>query len=275
MHASMRRTGGPEAPDDEGDAAGRRTDRGGFNDAMRAVLVRARLARDEPAARDARKASRGRLGASVHARRVLMVSENSPVPSDRRVWNEARALRDAGWRVVVVCAQGRTREDVPFELCEGIEIHRYALRPSAGGLPGYAREYAQAMWRIRRLARRLARNEGFDVVHACNPPDFLLVAARGLRRNGTRLIFDHHDLVPELYRAKFGARGGPMLRVAMAMERIAFRMADVVVCTNGSYRTVALGRGGRRPEDVFVVRNGPDIDRFKPAAPDPSWKRGR
>ncbi|HEY4098438.1 MAG TPA: glycosyltransferase family 4 protein [Baekduia sp.] len=209
------------------------------------------------------------------ARRALLITENAPVPSDRRVWNEARALRDAGWEVTVLCAQGETRHRAEHEVLEDIAIHRFPLAPAAGGLLGYAREYGQALWRIRRLARRLARERPFDVVHAGNPPDFLLLAVRSLKRQGTRFVFDHHDLVPELYRSKFGGGTGLMYRVASALERIAFRSADVVVCTNDSYRALALGRGGRRPEDVFVVRNGPDLERFRPVAPDPALKRGR
>jgi glycosyltransferase involved in cell wall biosynthesis len=207
------------------------------------------------------------------AGRVLFISENAPVPSDRRVWNEARTLHAAGWEVVVACAQGDGRHDAPYELIEGIEIHRFPLAPASGGLLGYAREYGQAMWRINRLAHRLGRERGFDVVHACNPPDFLLLAALGLRRKGARFVFDHHDLVPELFEAKFG--GGPMLRVAKALERIPYRLADVVISTNGSYRHVALERGGAAADTVFVVRNGPDLERFRPAEPDPAWRRGR
>jgi len=207
--------------------------------------------------------------------RALLITENAPVPSDRRVWNEARALRDAGWEVVVVCAMGDGRDDAPHEVLEGIAVHRYPLAPAAGGLVGYAREYLQALWRIRALARRLARERPFDVVHAGNPPDFLLAAVRSLRKQGTKLVFDHHDLVPELYQAKFGGGKGIMYRVAVALERVAFRMADVVIVTNGSYRRVALERGGRAPEDVFVVRNGPDLARFRPVDPDPAWRRGR
>jgi glycosyltransferase involved in cell wall biosynthesis len=205
--------------------------------------------------------------------RALLLSENAPVPSDRRVWNEARALRAAGWEVTIVCAQGADRHNAPYEVLEGIEIHRFRLRPAAGGLAGYGREYAEAMWRIRRLVGRLSRETRFDVVHAANPPDFLLLAARFLRRRGTRMIFDHHDLVPELFRAKFG--GGPMAVVAAGLERIAFSTGDVVIATNESYREIALGRGRRSPDDVFVVRNGPDLERFRPVAPDPALKRGR
>ena len=208
-------------------------------------------------------------------RRVLILSENAPVPADRRVWNESRALTAAGWEVTIVSPRGERRCTEPYERLEGIDIHRFALRPSGGGALGYAREYAQAMWRISRLVRRLGRTRRFDVVHACNPPDFLLLAALPLRRRGARFVFDHHDLVPELYRSRFGGGKGALYRVSLACEQIAFRLADVVIATNDSYRRVALERGRKHPEDVFVVRNGPDLDRFRPVAPDLALRRGR
>jgi glycosyltransferase involved in cell wall biosynthesis len=210
----------------------------------------------------------------MSTRSVLFVSENAPFPADRRVLNEARTARAAGWDVVVVCAAGDGRQDAPYELFEGIEIYRFPLRPAGGGPLGYLREYGQALWRIRRIVRRLARERRFDVVHACNPPDFLLLAARSLRRRGTRFVFDHHDLVPELYRSKFGGTG-PLYRVALALERVAFRLADVSIATNESYRRIAIERGRMDPADVFVVRNGPDLERFRPTAPDDTLRRGR
>jgi predicted ATP-grasp superfamily ATP-dependent carboligase/glycosyltransferase involved in cell wall biosynthesis len=210
-------------------------------------------------------------------RRVLMISENAPVPSDRRVWNESRALREAGYDVTVVCAAGTHRfpdgRQRAQEVLEGVEILRYPLEPAANGLPSYAREYGQALWRIRRLLRRAADRGRFDVVHAANPPDFLLLAAIELRRAGTRFVFDHHDLVPELFEARFGDRPLRRMRpLAIGLEQIAFRLADVVLSTNESYRRIALERGQKRPEDVFVVRNGPDLRRFRPVPPDPSLR---
>ncbi len=210
----------------------------------------------------------------MRAGRVLIISENAPVPADRRVWNISRTLAAAGWQVVIACAQGTDRDDAPFEVLEGIEIHRYPLRP-AGSTLGYAREYGQALWRLRKLVRRLSRERRFDVVHACNPPDLLLLAARSLRRQGTRFIFDHHDLVPELYRSRFGRGEDLGYRATLRAERVAYRMADVSLATNGSYARVAVERGGMDPEDVFVVRNGPDLKRFRPVDPDPAWRRGR
>jgi glycosyltransferase involved in cell wall biosynthesis len=205
--------------------------------------------------------------------RLLLISENAPLPGDRRVWNEARTMVAAGWEVVAVCAAAADRPQPPAETLEGVRIHRYPLRP-AGGALGYAREYAQALWRIHRLVRRLQRERPFDVVHAANPPDFLLLAALSARRRGARLVFDHHDLTPELFRSRFG-RLAPAHRALCAIERRAMRAADVVISTNESYRRIAIERGGVAPESVFVVRNGPDLERFRPTDPDPDLRRGR
>jgi glycosyltransferase involved in cell wall biosynthesis len=197
------------------------------------------------------------------------------VPFDRRVWQESKALTDAGWKVTVICPRGTTRDTAPLEVIEGVEIHRYPLTAASGGPLGYVREYATALWRMRRIAFRLARTKRFDVVHACNPPDLLLPAVRGLRKHGAAFVFDHHDLVPELYESRFG-RGRDMLyRRTISVERMTFRLSDVVISTNGSYRTIAVERGGKQPEDVFVVRSAPDLQRFQPAPPDDSLKRGR
>jgi glycosyltransferase involved in cell wall biosynthesis len=205
----------------------------------------------------------------------LILSENASVPADRRVWNESQTLAASGWSVVVVSPQGDGRDTDPFEIRDGIEIHRFPLRPATGSPISYLREYGQALWRIRAIVRRLASTRRFDVVHACNPPDFLLLAARRLRSQGAAFVFDHHDLVPELYRSRFGGGTGPLYLVARVLEQIAFRLADVVIATNQSYRAVALSRGRKAPKDVFVVRNGPRRDRFRPCAPDPELRRGR
>lgn len=207
--------------------------------------------------------------------RVLILSENAPVPSDRRVWNESRALTEAGYEVTVVCAMGSERCNAAYERLEGIDIHRYPLDAADAGTGAYLREYAQALWRSSRLIRRLARRRPFDIVHACNPPDFLLLAALPLRAAGARFVFDHHDLVPELYLTRFGGRRDTLYRLTLGLERLAFRLADVVIATNESYRDIAVNRGRKPPEDVFVVRNGPDLERFRETAPDPALKRGK
>lgn len=207
--------------------------------------------------------------------RILMLSENESIPGDRRVWEVSTTLVRLGCEVVVVCPTGGTDERQPFEVRDGVKIHRYTPQFASGGALGYAREYGVALWHTWRIVRRLTRERPFHVVHACNPPDFLLLAAYPARRRGATLLFDHHDLSPELFVAHFGDRHRLLLMMTRLLERVFFRIADLVIATNESYREVAIRRGGKRPEDVYVVRNAPDLERFQPVAPDPALKRGR
>ncbi|MDX6630997.1 MAG: hypothetical protein QOH00_3243 [Gaiellales bacterium] len=206
--------------------------------------------------------------------RILILVENLSVPFDRRVWQESRALVDAGHEVTVICPRGAKRDTEAHARIEGVEIHRYALEPATGGPSGYLREYGTALWQSLKLARKLDREHPFDVVQACNPPDLLFLVALPLKLRGARFVFDHHDLVPELFRSRFG-KGGPLLWVNQALERITFRLADQVISTNESYRSVAVGRGRVAPEHTAVVRSAPDLTRFVPVAPDDALRRGR
>ncbi len=206
--------------------------------------------------------------------RVLVITQNFPLPSDRRVWNELLALRDAGYQLVAICPEGEGGNAGRFARLEGIDVFRYRQIPAKGGALSYLIEYTAAFWRIRRLARRVAGQRGFDIVQASNPPDFLLLAVRFLKRRGARFIFDHHDLAPELYVARFGGRG-VFYPLALGLEWLNFRVTDLVLATNESYRRVALRRGRKHPDDVFVVRSGPELTRFQPVPADPALKRGR
>ncbi|GAA1271773.1 MULTISPECIES: glycosyltransferase family 4 protein [Streptomyces] len=205
-------------------------------------------------------------------RRALILVENLSVPFDRRVWQECTTLRDAGWKVHVICPQGSTRDTEPEAEIDGVRIHRYPLRAATGGPAGYLREYGSALWHTVRLARKVGP---VDVVHACNPPDLLFLPALWLKRRGARFVFDQHDLVPELYLSRFDRGEDLLYRAVCALERLTYRAADVVLATNESYRDVAMLRGGRRPEDVFVVRSAPAIERFQPVPPEPELKRGK
>jgi glycosyltransferase involved in cell wall biosynthesis len=222
---------------------------------------------------NAQRAIAGRPGGPVRPR-VLMLVENRPIPLDPRVWPECLALSEHGFDVTVICPQGDNGTGGAFERLDGIDIHRYRPAPADGSTFGYLREYVVALLRTLQLVRRLGRRQRFDVVHACNPPDLLLLTALPLRRRGARFVFDHHDLVPELYLCRFGRRGGLLYRVSRVVEALTFHLADVVIATNESYRRVALTRGRKRPEDVFVVRNAPDLDRLRPVPPTLELKRG-
>lgn len=207
--------------------------------------------------------------------RVLILNENESVPGDRRVWDISTTLAEAGAEVVVICPSDERGGSARFEQRDGVEIHRYRPSFAEGGPTGYVREYGRAFWCTWALVRRLSRERRFDIVHACNPPDFLLFAAGPARHRGARFVFDHHDLTPELFETRFGNRYRLLHRATLTLERWCFRAADVVLATNESYGEIARVRGAKAAADVFVVRNAPDLKRLVPVTPDPSLKCGK
>jgi glycosyltransferase involved in cell wall biosynthesis len=202
-----------------------------------------------------------------------MLVENASAPSDKRVWPESLALRDAGYDVVVVSPKRETRDSESETVVSAIPIHRFPVREAAGGPLSYLREYSGALWHLSRLAWTLDRRHRFDVVHAANPPDFLVLAALPLKLRGARFVFDHHDVFPEMVVSQFGP--GLFHRLTLWLERLTFRVADAVISTNESYRQVAIQRGGLPPERVTVVRNAPDPARVVRVAADPALRRGK
>jgi glycosyltransferase involved in cell wall biosynthesis len=204
--------------------------------------------------------------------KALILVENLSVPFDRRVWQESTTLRDAGWEVHVICPQGTKRDTEAEAVVDGVHIHRYPLKAATGGPAGYLQEYGSALWHTLRLARKVGP---VDVVHACNPPDLLYLVAKVLKRQGARFIFDQHDLCPELYLSRFDRGQDLLYRGVCALERATYRAADVVISTNESYQQVARIRGGKRPEDVFVVRSAPVVERFHEVPVEPELKKGK
>ena len=206
--------------------------------------------------------------------RVLIIVENLPVPFDRRVWSEATTLRDAGHTVSVICPKAPNYQ-WSHEVVDGIAIFRHPLPIEARGAAAYFVEYPIALFWEFWLALKVWRRHGFDVIHACNPPDLIFLIGLFFRIfAGKSFVFDHHDANPEFFEAKFGRRGvlWQLLRLA---EKLTFKTADISIATNDSYRRIAIERGGRRPERVFVVRSGPNLDRVKRLPPDPGWRNGR
>ena len=206
-------------------------------------------------------------------RRILIVVENLPVPLDRRVWLEATTLQAAGYEVSVICPMGRGW-DKPFEIIEDVHIYRHPEPPEAhSGAVAYAKEYWHAMKAWFRLSRVVWREWGFDVIQGCNPPDLIFILAWWYRLWGVTYMFDHHDVCPELFEAKFDKKG-LLYRVMLIWERITFASASVSMATNESFKAIAVRRGKMKPEDVFVVRSAPKIDNFIPGPGDKSYRKG-
>jgi glycosyltransferase involved in cell wall biosynthesis len=135
-------------------------------------------------------------------------------------------------------------------------------------------EYAAALFWQFFLSWRIFVKYRFQIIQGCNPPDTIFLVAAPFKLFGVKYIFDHHDVCPELYEAKFG-RSGLMYKAQLWLERLTFRTCDVSMATNESFREIAINRGGMQPDDVYVVRNGPDVNRFKPVPPNLELKKGK
>ncbi len=204
---------------------------------------------------------------------MVIIVENMPVPADRRVWQEATALVQAGWRVSVICPKAG-RYTKSHEYLEGVEIYRHSLPFEANGLAGYALEYGTAL--LMEIAALVRVGFGsIDVVQICNPPDFLFMPALLAKVFGkAKIIFDHHDLTPELLVEKTGKPTGPLLAFAQWAERKTFHVADHVISTNAAFQNVAIGRGNKKKEDTSVVYSAPDLARMPFVSANPALKKG-
>jgi glycosyltransferase involved in cell wall biosynthesis len=207
------------------------------------------------------------------AKRILFIVENLPSPFDRRVWQEATTLYQAGYQVAIICPVGKGY-DRKYELIEGIHIYRHPLGVEADSALGYFLEYSVALFWEFVLAFRVLRRHGFDAIHACNPPDLIFIVGAFFRLLGKKFLFDHHDINPELYEAKFGRRD-IFYKLMVLCERLTFKTASVSIATNESYKRIAIERGGMDPDRVYVVRSGPQLERLKIVEAVPALKRGR
>lgn len=205
---------------------------------------------------------------------VCIIVENLPAPVDRRVWREASALTEAGYLVSIICPKGNGSCSAAYESINGVQIYRHRMW-EASTVAGYLLEYPLALLAEAYLALKVFARTRFRILQACNPPDTIFLLALLLRPFGVRFIFDHHDLSPELFESKFGTKPSFLYRLTRWFEVCSFRTAKVSIATNESFKEVAVTRGGKRPEDVFVVRNCPDLATLQRRPAVPSLKSGR
>jgi len=206
-------------------------------------------------------------------KKVLIIVENLPVPFDSRVWKEARSLCEAGYVVSVLCPKGKGYQK-SYEFLEGVHIYRHPA-PKEGNSPlGYVWEFSCALFFEFLFSWWIFLRRGFHVIQGCNPPDDIFLVALPFKLLGVRYIFDHHDANPELYLSKYG-RKDLLYKAQVWLEKMTYRTSRVVMATNNSYRELAISRGGLAPESVFVVRNGPDLETFRPVPPNPAVRHGK
>jgi glycosyltransferase involved in cell wall biosynthesis len=197
--------------------------------------------------------------------RVLMLLENSRYETDTRVKNEADTLSEAGYHVSVICP-GNANDKSP-KVIKNVRLFRYPRPRSGRGTVGYVWEYSYSLIATLFLSFYVWTVYGFDVIHAANPPDFFVFIALLYKPFGKRFVFDHHDLVPELYEARFTKRKLNRLigRALWFSERLSCRFADRIIATNESHLGTLMQRCHVPPEKISIVRNGPDLRSFSRA----------
>lgn len=207
------------------------------------------------------------------SRKVLIIVENLPVPFDTRVWQEATTLAMNGYTVSVICPKGKgyTQEE---EYLQGVHIFRHDLPAEGNGAVGYAKEYLTALKEELRLAKKVYKEIGFDVIHGCNPPDDIYMVAKHFKKYGVKYVFDHHDICPELFEAKFGKTSGLLYKSQLWLEKQTYKHCTFAFVTNESYKKIAIERGKMNPNNVIVLRSGPKLERMRIMPPEESIKRG-
>lgn len=206
-------------------------------------------------------------------KKILIILENLPVPFAKRIWNEAKTLKEAGYGVSVIAPRGKGCEK-NFEIIDGISIYRHYIPKDGRNFITYLWEYLVAFFWEFILSFKVLAREGFDAIHACNPPDNIFIIGVIFKLFGKKFVFNHLDLCPELYEAKFNRRG-LLYRLMFVLERLSFMACDVSIAANESFKEIAVSRGKMKPERVFIVRSGPDTDKMRPVEPAPSLKEGR
>ncbi|MBI9041330.1 glycosyltransferase family 4 protein [Lutibacter sp.] len=210
---------------------------------------------------------------NIQGKHILFIVENLPVPFDRRVWQEATTLKENGMEVSIICPQMKGYSN-SYEVLEGIEIYRHPLPFEARGAIGYLFEYGAAIFWEMKLAKQIYKKKPFHVIHGCNPPDLIYLTAKLFKNKGVKYVFDHHDINPELYIAKYDKKDF-FYNLMKYFEKQTFKHAVASIATNESYKKIAIERGGMKPENVQVVRSGPKLDRLQLQAPKEEFKKGR
>ncbi|MCD8007040.1 MAG: glycosyltransferase family 4 protein [Oscillospiraceae bacterium] len=206
-------------------------------------------------------------------RKILIIVENLSVPFDTRVWQEATTLVANGYTVSVICPKGKGYSK-EREILDGVHIFRHDLPEEGNGAVGYLKEYTSALREELRLAKLVHKEIGFDVIHGCNPPDDIYMVAKHFRKYGVKYVFDHHDICPELFEAKFGKTSGPLYFSQIWLERQTYKHCTFAFVTNESYKKIAIERGKMDSEKVIVLRSGPKLERMKIIPPVENIKRG-
>ncbi len=213
------------------------------------------------------------MTAAHRPKHVVILVENLPVPFDRRPWQIAQTLRAHGHKISIICPK-MYEYTLSRECLDGIDIYRYPHR-EGNSQAAYVLEYLNALFWMFLLCVRIFFTRGIDAIHACNPPDLLFLVALPFKLFfGTKFLFDHHDLNPEVFRAKFN-RQGRIYDILCWLEKKTYQAADMVLATNESFKRIGIARSRKPLNRVYIVRNAPRAGRLVQGPPIPELLQGK
>lgn len=196
------------------------------------------------------------------SKHVLLIVQNNSFPTDKRVAKEARSLKEAGFEVSAI-SPAFGNDQKRRDHWEGIDVLRYRHFESTGGLAGFVVEYANALLRIFFISLGLYIRKPFKSIHVANPPDFFWPMALFFKLFNVKVIFDQHDIAPEMYRVNERKGEDFIYSVLMWCEKLTVRCASGIITTNESIRERLVERYGIEKKPCAVVYNGPS-ESFSP-----------
>ncbi len=219
-------------------------------------------------------------------KRILMLLENY-FPQDVRVRQEAYTLVENGYQVSVIAQYFSGKE--PFhEIVNGVDVYRLpsinlftkGKRSKHKFLNSIYLTLAFTAWILEYIYFTVAcfllslyvwMTKGFHIIHHHNPPNTVWLIALFYKIIGKKYVFDQHDLSPQLFASKF-KRKGLIYWMLVLEEKCCLYFADMIIATNESYKTNDLNYSFVEEEKIFIVRNGPNLDKLKLMDPDPEIK---
>ena len=187
--------------------------------------------------------------------RICMLSY-SFYENDARVSRYAETLARRGDRVDVI-AIGREGSEIQAVM-NGVQVFRVQSRErNERGKMAYLARILKFLVKSSTLLNKMHRDHPYDLIHVHSVPDFEVFAAWFPKSKGAKVILDIHDIVPELYAAKFGTgEGSFFFKLLVLVEKISSSFADQVIISNHLWaETIRRSVGNGK---CSVIINYPD-----------------
>ena len=181
--------------------------------------------------------------------------------SDPRVLREAEAFAQAGDEIDVFCL--RKPGEKPKEQVRGVTIRHLPIKKYQGNSTlQYIISYFSFMIVAFLYVTLFFIIKRYKIIHIHTMPDFLIFAAVVPRICGAKLVLDMHDLMPEVYEAKFGS-GGFYWSFMILVEKLSTKFAHHIITVHEPYVELIKSRGVHTNK-ITAILNVPEQEIFHP-----------